>query len=80
VTHIAPGDEDSKIIGEPLSDKGTITIAGRTWGICGSFTAARFATTTEVYPDSPKASPEQCNVAQATVVLTGVKTALSMSA
>jgi hypothetical protein len=27
-------------------------------------TNARYTTTTEVYPDSPRATPEQCNAAQ----------------
>jgi len=31
-------------------------------------TAARFVTTTEVYPDSPRATPAQCNEAQRVAV------------
>jgi hypothetical protein len=36
-----------------------------------------FVTTTEVYPDSPKASPEQCNAAQVAVICTGLDYALA---
>ena len=33
-------------------------------GLCAGVTNARYATTTEVYPDSPAATEEQCNRAQ----------------
>lgn len=79
VTHIAPPDEKGHIIGETVTDRGVITIKGRQWGICGAHTAARFCTTTEVYPDSPKASPEQCNEAQVAVVVSGIQAALALS-
>jgi hypothetical protein len=32
----------------------------------------RYATTTEVYPDSPKATPEQCNKAQVQTLTAGL--------
>jgi len=77
VTHIAPPDENGNIIGEKITDKGVITIAGRHWGVCGSHTAARFSVTTEVYPDSPNANDEKCNQAQVATILAGIEFALN---
>ena len=37
-------------------------------GLCAGITNARYTTTTEVYPDSPRATPEQCNDAQVAAV------------
>ena len=33
-------------------------------GLCAGMTNAPYATTTEVYPDSPQANGAQCNAAQ----------------
>jgi hypothetical protein len=68
VTHIAEADAEGCIIGEPLKQEGVINYAQRALGLCGGFTGARLVTTTEVYPDSPTASPAQCNEAQAVTV------------
>ena len=68
VTHIAEADERGCILGEPVQQQGVINYAKRTLGLCGAMTAARFVTTTEVYPDSPTASPVQCNAAQVAAV------------
>ena len=68
VTHIAAADEHCFLIGEPLQQAGVINIAKRSRGLCGGMTDARFVTTTEVYPDSPTASPVQCNEAQVAAV------------
>jgi hypothetical protein len=68
VTHIAAADEKGCIIGEPLQQRGVINYAKRALGLCGGVTGARLVTTTEVYPDSPTASPAQCNEAQAVTV------------
>ena len=38
---------------------------------------ARYTTTTEVYPDSPNATPTQCNLAQVTTVVTALDFALA---
>jgi hypothetical protein len=40
----------------------------KAWGLCASLTGARYTTTTEVYPDSPRATPEQCIAAQVAAV------------
>jgi len=64
VTHIAPADARNEIIGMPLVAPGVIEFPLRQLGLCAGITGARYTTTTEVYPDSPQASPEQCNSAQ----------------
>ena len=68
VTHIAPADPDGTIIGSPVVAPGVIEYAYRKLGLCGGVTNARYRTTTEVYPDSPRATPEQCDEAQAASV------------
>jgi hypothetical protein len=68
VTHIAPADEKGEIIGAPVVARGVINYAMRTLGLCAGMTSAKYATTTEVYPDSPTASPAQCNAAQVAAV------------
>ncbi|MBY6186625.1 M14 family metallocarboxypeptidase [Marinobacter hydrocarbonoclasticus] len=64
VTHIAPPDENGQIIGARVEQDGVIHYPKKSLFLCGGMTDAPYVTTTEVYPDSPKASPEQCNLAQ----------------
>jgi len=68
VTHIAPPDASGEIIGCPPMGHGVITYPQRTYGMCPSMTGAPYTTTTEVYPDSPRATPQQCNDAQVAAV------------
>ena len=68
VTHIAPADAGGRIIGEPVSQFGVINYATKALGLCTGFTDARYCTTTEVYPDSPKVDNENCIQAQVTAV------------
>ena len=68
VTHIAGNDERGRLLGETPQQPGVINYPKRTLGLCGGMTGARFVTTTEVYPDSPTASPAQCNEAQVVTV------------
>lgn len=70
VTHIAPSDAEGKIIGEPVTQDGVINYAIKSLGLCAGMTSAKFTTTTEVYPDSPKVDDAQCNHAQV-AALTG---------
>ncbi len=77
VTHIAPADPDGTIIGSPVVAPGVIEYALKPLGLCAGITGARFTTTTEVYPDSPRASPEQCNAAQAAAVCAALDYALA---
>jgi len=69
VTHIAEADEDGKLIGEPMQQPGVINYAKATLGLCGSVTDAPLVSTTEVYPDSASATPEQCIQAQVAAVV-----------
>jgi hypothetical protein len=65
VTHIAPADSNGKLIGERVSQEGVIQIpCKKSLGLCAGVTDAPYRTTTEVYPDSANATPEQCNLAQ----------------
>ncbi len=68
VTHIAPADEHGEIIGTPVVDHGVIRYELKNWGLCGNVSGARYTTTTEVYPDSLRATPQQCNAAQVAAV------------
>jgi len=69
VTHIAP---EKVICGESVAKEGIILFPTKSLGLCGSLslglcrgiTGGTYATTTEVYPDSPKATGEICNEAQ----------------
>lgn len=68
VTHIAPPDDADQIIGCPIVAPGVITYPQRDYGMCPSITGAPYTTTTEVYPDSPSATPLQCGDAQVAAV------------
>ncbi|TQV87631.1 M14 family metallopeptidase [Aliikangiella coralliicola] len=72
VTHIAPCDEDGKIIGEPITQEGVINYAKKKLGLCAGFTNSQYPTTTEVYPDSPKATDEDCVKAQVAAIKGGL--------
>ena len=64
VTHIAPADEKGEIIGSKVIQEGVIHYPKKDLFLCGGMTDAPYVTTTEVYPDSPRATPEECNAAQ----------------
>jgi hypothetical protein len=64
VTHIAPADRNGKLIGDPVIAPGIIVYPLRRLGLCAGITPARYRTTTEVYPDSPRTTPAQCIEAQ----------------
>lgn len=76
VTHIAEPDARGRLIGEPILSRGVIEYPVRSLGLCANLTGARFTTTTEVYPDSPRSTPEQCNAAQATAARAAFEFAL----
>ena len=80
VTHIAPADSRGEIIGSPTVAPGVIEYALKQLGLCASITHARYTTTTEVYPDSPRATPEQCNAAQVAAVCAAIDFALAKGA
>ena len=80
VTHIAPADDDGQIIGSPVMQPGVIHYPNKALGLCAGMTDARFTTTTEVYPDSPRATPAICNAAQVAAVRAGLDFALAQLA
>ena len=76
VTHIAPADQNGEIIGSAVVAPGVIRYPLRQLGLCAGITDARYRTTTEVYPDSPRATAAQCNDAQAAAVCAAIDFAL----
>jgi hypothetical protein len=73
VTHIAQADEAGAILGLPTTQEGVVVSdpVGKGKGL----TNAKFATTTEVYPDS-KSKPvtdKQCNQAQVAAIVGGLE-------
>jgi hypothetical protein len=72
VTHIAPVDEHGEIIGCKAVSPGVIQYNMQALGLCASISGARYTTTTEVYPDSPRATPENCITAQVAAVCSGI--------
>lgn len=77
VTHIAPADRNGEIIGSPVVSPGIINYPLKQLGLCPSITSASYKTTTEVYPDSPRATAEQCNAAQVAAARAAIDFALS---
>lgn len=77
VTHIAPPDDAGQIIGTSVSQRGVIDYSFAELGLCAGVTGARFTTTTEVYPDSPNATPDICTAAQVAAVRAGLDFALT---
>ena len=77
VTHIAPADDNGQIIGCDVTQPGVIEYAFKSLGLAAGMTQARFTTTTEVYPDSPKATPDICNAAQVAAVRAALDHVLS---
>jgi hypothetical protein len=77
VTHIAAADDKNEIIGSALVAPGVIRYPLRQLGLCAGISGAQYTTTTEVYPDSPRASPEQCNEAQVTAVCAAIEFVLA---
>lgn len=76
ITHIAPADDKNEIIGSPVVAPGVIRYPLRELGLCAGVTGANYTTTTEVYPDSPRASPELCNAAQVAAIRAAIEFAL----
>ena len=77
VTHIAPADENDRLIGAPLEQFGVINYDGTQLGLCMGMTDAPYVTTTEVYPDSPLANDENCIQGQVASVVGALNFILS---
>lgn len=76
VTHIAPADAKGQIIGSDVVSPGVILYPFKALGLCAGLTDAPYTTTTEVYPDSPRATPEQCVDAQVACVVAAIDVAV----
>lgn len=72
VTHIAQPDKDGKLIGAPIEQEGVVHYSVKSLGLCGGLTTAKYSTTTEVYPDSPKVTDAICVRAQVAAVRGGL--------
>ena len=77
VTHIAAPDANGQINESPLQSPGVIEFPVSRWNLCAAITGARFATTTEVYPDSPRTTPDECIAAQVVAVRAAIEFALA---
>ncbi len=72
VTHIAPSDENGKIIGEQTTQNGVINYDISKLGLATGMTDCIYSTTTEVYPDSSDIDDETCIQAQVAAVCSGL--------
>ncbi len=72
VTHIAPADSNNQIIGSNVTQPGVINYPLKQLGLCAGLSDCQYSTTTEVYPDSPKVSDEECNQAQVAAIVGGL--------
>ncbi|WP_323754658.1 M14 family metallocarboxypeptidase [Marinobacter sp.] len=77
VTHIAPADDKGEIFGSPVASRGVIQYPLQQLGLCAGITNAPYRTTTEVYPDSSRATPDRCNAAQVAAVCAGIGYAIA---
>ncbi|WP_194436640.1 M14 family metallopeptidase [Vibrio fluminensis] len=77
VTHIAPADNKGQIIGSDVVQQGVILYPMIKLGLCGGVSNCQYHTTTEVYPDSPKVTDEECNQAQVAAIIGGLDYVLS---
>jgi len=68
VTHIAPADDNDKLIGVAIEQFGVINYATKALGLCAGMTNRVYCTTTEVYPDSPRSSAQNCIDAQVAAI------------
>jgi len=72
VTHIALPDESGNLIGDKVEQPGVINYPLKKLFLCAGFSGAEYTTTTEVYPDSPKVTPQLCIDAQVAAVQGGL--------
>ncbi len=77
ITHIAPPDENGKIIGEPIEQEGIINYPLRKLNLCAGFSDAKYTATTEVYPDSPKVTSAICVDVQVAAIEGGLNLLLN---
>jgi hypothetical protein len=71
VTHIAP-DDNGQLIEVPIEQFGVINYPVKKLSLCAGITDNHFNTTTEVYPDSPNVTAQECNDAQVAAITGGL--------
>ncbi|MFZ3231852.1 MAG: M14 family metallocarboxypeptidase [Pseudobdellovibrio sp.] len=72
ITHIALADENGKLIGEIIEQAGVINYPLKKLFLCAGAFNVEYCTTTEVYPDSPKANAQICIDAQIAAIVGGL--------
>lgn len=72
VTHIAPPDGKGNIIGVVIEQEGVINYPVKSLSLCNGMTNCQYGTTTEVYPDSPLVTDDECNRAQVAAITGGL--------
>lgn len=79
ITHIAPTDKEGKIIGVDITQEGVINYPIKKLNLCAGYSNAIYCSTTEVYPDSPKATDEDCVNAQVAAINGGLDYLLKLN-
>ncbi|AZG36855.1 MULTISPECIES: M14 family metallopeptidase [Shewanella] len=72
VTHIAPADDKNQLIEVPIEQFGVVNYPVKKLSLCAGITVNHFNTTTEVYPDSPLVTVQECNDAQVAAIIGGL--------
>ena len=72
ITHIAAPDSDGKLIGETPEQEGVVLYPAKKLALCMGVSNARYTTTTEVYPDSPRVDATICIEAQIAAIKGGL--------
>lgn len=70
VTHLIP--ESDTCLGEVVVQRACFAAPAVALGLCMGLTNAPFVCTTEVYPDSPTVTDEECTIAQVAAVSSGL--------
>ncbi|NRA62393.1 MAG: DUF2817 domain-containing protein, partial [Psychrobium sp.] len=79
VTHIAPSDDSGRLIGVTTEQEGVINYATKALGLCIGFSDSDYATTTEVYPDSPLVNDDDCILAQVAAITGAIDYVLQLN-
>lgn len=72
VTHIALPDDKGQMLGDKVEQHGVINYPVKKLFLCAGTFNPKYVTTTEVYPDSPKANDQICIEAQIAAIKSGL--------
>lgn len=73
VTHIALPDDKGQMLGDKVEQHGVINYPVKKLFLCAGTFNPKYVTTTEVYPDSPKANDQICIDAQIAAIKGGLE-------